>query len=116
LRASVTTLQARAARLDQQAAEFERLRATPSVPASVTDLRTLVQGQVNAGGLSRALLRIETPDSNQVQVAFGALEFASWLALVANLQAQQIHLDTCRVEALSTPGLVNATATFSRAK
>lgn len=116
LRTSVTTLRAQAARLDQQAAEFERLHAAPPVPASATDLRTLVQAQAGAGGLTRALLRIEAPDANQVRVAFGAVAFADWLTLVANLQAQQIRLDACRVEALSTPGLVNATATFVRAK
>lgn len=116
LRATVTTLRAHAARLDQQAAEYERLHATPPVPASATDLRTLVQAQAGAGGLSRALLRVDAPDANQVRIAFGAVAFADWLALVANLQAQQIRLDVCRVEALSTPGLVNATATFIRAK
>ena len=102
LRASVTTLRAQAASLDQQAFEYVRLRAAPAATASPTDLR--------------ALVRIDAPDANQVKVDFGALPFADWLAWVASLQAQQVRLDTCRIEALSTPGLVSVTATLVRAK
>lgn len=116
LRTGVTTLRAQAARLEQQAAELERLRATPATPASQTDLRTLVQAQAGAAGLSRALVRIDAPDANQVVVVFGAVVFADWLNWVASLKSQQVRLDTCRIEALSTPGMVNVTATLLRAK
>ena len=116
LRASVTTLRAQAAHLEQQALEVVRLRAAPAATASPTDLRTLVQAQAGAAGLSRALVRIDAPDANQVKVDFGALPFADWLAWVASLQAQQVRLDTCRIEALSTPGLVSVTASLARAK
>ena len=116
LRASVTTLRAQAAHLDQQALEYLRLRAAPAATASPTDLRTLLQAQAGAAGLSRALLRIDAPDANQVKVDFGALPFADWLAWVASLQAQQVRLDTCRIEALSAPGLVSVTASLVRAK
>jgi len=116
LRASVTTLRAQAASLDQQAFEYVRLRAAPAATASPTDLRTLVQAQAGAAGLSRALVRIDAPDANQVKVDFRALPFADWLAWVASLQAQQVRLDTCRIEALSTPGLVSVTASLVRAK
>jgi type II secretory pathway component PulM len=116
LRTSVTTLRAQAARLDQQALEYGRLRAAPAATASPTDLRTLVQARVGDAGLSRALVRIDAPDPNQVKVVFGALPFTDWLAWVASLQAQQVRLDACRIEALSTPGLVSVTATFTRAK
>jgi general secretion pathway protein M len=116
LKASVTTLRAQAAGLEQQAAEFERLRATPPATASSTDLRTLVQAQAGAAGISRALQRIDAPDANQVQVVLGAVAFADWLNLVVSLQALQVRLDTCRLEALSTPGLASVTATFTRAR
>lgn len=116
LRTNVTTLRAQAVRLEQQAAEYERLRATPPVTASPTDLRALVQAQAEAAGLSRALQRIDAPDANQVQVVLGAVTFADWLNWVASLQSQQVRLDTCRIEALSTAGLVSVTATFTRAK
>jgi len=114
LRASVPALRAQAARLEQQAGDLERLRSAPPAAASKTDLRTLVQAQAGAAGLSRALVRIDAPDANQVVVVFGAVAFADWLNWVAGLTAQQVRLDVCRVEALSTPGLVSVTATLVR--
>lgn len=116
LGAGVTTLRAQAARLDQQAAELERLRAAPAVSVSQTDLRTLVQTQVDAAGLSAALVRIDAVDTNQVVVVFGAVAFADWLNWIAGLKSQHVRLDTCRIEALSTPGLVSVTATLTRPK
>ena len=116
LRASVPALRAQAARLEQQAAELERLRSAPPPSVSTTDLRTLVQAQAGAAGLSGALGRIDAPDPNQVVVVFGAVAFADWLNWVASLKSQQVRLDACRVEALSTPGLVSVTATLVRTK
>ena len=115
LRASVTTLRGQAARLEQQAAELERLRAAPALSASQTDLRTLVQAQAVAAGLSRALVRIDAPDADQVVVVFGAVAFADWHTWIAGLTSQHVRLDACRVEALSTPGPVSVTATLVRA-
>ena len=116
LRTSVTMFRAQAASLEQQAAELERLRATPPATASQTDLRTLVQAQAGTAGLARALARIDALDANQVKVVFGAVPFADWLTWVAGLQAQQVRLDACRIEALSAPGMVSVTATFIRAR
>ena len=116
LRASVTALRAQAARVDQQAAELGRLRTAPVVSASRTDLRTLVQAQATEAGLSRALVRIDATDADQVVVVFGAVAFADWLNWISTLKSQQVRLDTCRIEALSTPGLVSVTATLARAK
>ena len=114
LRATITTLRAQANGLEQQAVELGRLRATPAAPSSRTDLRALVQAQADAAGLSGALGRIEARDANQVQVVFGSVAFADWLAWVGTLQALQVRLDACRIEALSAPGLVGVTATFVR--
>ncbi len=116
LHASVTTLRAQAAGLDQQALEYGSLRAAPALTASPTDLRTLVQAQAGAAGLSHALVRIDAPDADQVVVVFGAVAFADWLSWIAGLKSQHVRLDACRIEALSTPGLVSVTATLVRAK
>jgi len=116
LGASVSVLRAQALRLDADANELARARAAPAAPAPQTDLRTQVQAQTGAAGLASALLRIDARDADQVQVAFGSVAFADWLAWVAALQAQRIRLDTGRIEALSTPGLVSVTATLTRAK
>ena len=116
LGSSVSVLRAQALRLDSDANELARARAAPAAPAAQADLRTQVQAQAGAAGLARALLRIDARDADQVQVVFGSVAFADWLAWVATLQAQHIRLDTGRIEALSTPGLVSVTATFTRAK
>ena len=116
LGSSVSVLRAQALRLDADANELTRARAAPAAPAPQTDLRTQMQAQAGAAGLARALLRIDARDADQVQVVFGSVAFADWLAWVATLQAQHIRLDTSRIEALTTPGLVSVTATLTRAK
>lgn len=116
LRSVVTTLKVQAVRLDWQAMEYRRLRAMPPATASSTDLLPLVQERVNVAGLARALVRIDAPDTDQVVVVFGAVTFADWLDWIASLKTQRVRLDACRIEALSTPGLVSVTATLVRAK
>ena len=116
LRTTVTTLRAQSARLEQQAAEFGRLRAAPAAPVAQTDLRALVLAQVGAAGLSRALVSIEVVDANQVKIVLGAVAFADWLGWIASLETQHVRLDACRIEALSTPGQVSVTATLVRVK
>jgi general secretion pathway protein M len=116
LRGGVTALRAQAIGVDQQAAELERLRAAPPVSASPTDLRALVQARAEAAGLSRALVRIDAQDADRVVAVFGAVAFAEWLDWVAALESQQVRLEACRIEALSTPGLVSVTATLVRAR
>ena len=113
---SVAMLRTQANGVEQQAAEFARLRAAPPISASQTDLRTLVQARAGAAGLARALARIDVQDADQVVVAFGAVAFADWLDWIAGLKSQQVRLDACRIEALSTPGLVSLTATLVRAR
>lgn len=113
---SVSTLRAQAVSLDADAAELERLRSLPPPAAPQTDLRTQMQAQAGATGLARSIVRMDAPDANQVQVVFGSVAFADWLGWVTSLQAQQIRLDSSRIEALSTPGLVGVTATFTRAR
>jgi general secretion pathway protein M len=115
LRTSVAALRTQAALLDRQAAEQQRLRATPVPSASPTDLRTLVQARLDAARLSGALTRIDAPDASHVNIALGAVSFAEWLGLIAALQAQQVRLEAARVEALAAPGMVSATATLARA-
>ncbi|BBE50706.1 hypothetical protein OYT1_ch1146 [Ferriphaselus amnicola] len=114
LRASVTELAAQAHRLAQQASEIERLRLSASPTASATDLRVIVQAQTNAAGLAQALVKLDAPDANQVMVVFGALPFKAWLDLLVGLQAQNVRLASCRIEALSAPGMVSLTATLQR--
>ena len=114
LRPSVMALQGQLARLDQQAREIERLRAGPQATVSQSDLRSLVQSQIGAE-LSRALVRIDAPDPDRVEVEVGAVAFPDWLHWVAGLKAQNVHVAASRIEALAPPRLVSGTATLVRA-
>jgi general secretion pathway protein M len=69
---------------------------------------------VDAARLSAALTRIDAPDADHVLITFGAVSFADWLDWIAALQAQHVRLEVARVEALSAPGMVSATATLTR--
>ncbi|MEO8717065.1 MAG: type II secretion system protein GspM [Burkholderiales bacterium] len=110
----VAALRTQSALLEQRAAEYQRLRSTTAPSASATDLRTLIRERVDAARLSGALTLLEAPDAEHVRVAFGAMAFADWLDWVAALQAQQVRLESARIEALAAPGLVSVTATFAR--
>lgn len=114
LRASVPLLRLQSVRLEQQASEHESLRAAPPQAASTDDLRTLMQTQVDAAGLSPALVGIDATDTNQVRVVFNAVPFADWLSWVAVMQSQQVRFDSGRIEALPEPGMVSVTGTFIR--
>jgi general secretion pathway protein M len=111
---TVPVLRERAGLLGRQAAEYERLRAAPPATVSPTDIRALVQAQAGAAGLSKALQSVDAAGANQVKVVFGAIAFADWLNWVQSLESQHIHLEACRIEALSTPGLVSVAATLVR--
>lgn len=111
---SLSGLRTQAQRLERDAAEVRRLREAPPPAPSPTSLRVLVQAQIDAAGLAQGVRRIDAGGPAQVQAEFGALAFADWLTLVNTLQAQQVRLDTCRIEALSTPGLVSVNAVFVR--
>ncbi|MDB5903860.1 MAG: type secretion system protein [Betaproteobacteria bacterium] len=114
LRAGITALRGEALRLERDAAEIERLRAAPRVAASHSDLRPLVEAQCNAAGVGGAVVRVEAAGPDQVSVVFGALAFADWLSLLQRLEAVHVRLESSRIEALATPGMVGVTATFTR--
>lgn len=112
---AVAQLQAQAIRLDDNADEIMRLRTAPPPTQAPTDLRQLVQRQVDAGGLARSLVSIEAVGTHQVKVVFGTVPFASWLSWVDTLQSQHVRLDAVRIEAQPSRGLVSVTATLDRA-
>jgi len=115
LLSAVPVLQGQAAQLERHAAEYTTLRATPGVSLAQSDLMTVVQSHVDQAGLSSALVKIDALDRNRVQITFGSVVFADWMKWLRELQSQQTRLETCRIEALSTPGLVSITAQLVRA-
>lgn len=116
LEKSVSQLRTEAARMTRSSDEIVRLRASPppSSPASAQDFRALMQARIDSAGLGASLRSIEPLDAGQVRVTFGAVPFGDWVAWVEELQTQQIRLDTTRIEALASPGMVGVTATFVR--
>jgi len=114
LSASLASLRIQAARLERDAGEIQSLRQRSVAKTAALDLRALAQAQAGAAGLTRALQRVDAPSSNQVQVVFAAVAFADWLVWLNGMQAQQLRLESCRLEALATPGLVSVTAGLSR--
>jgi type II secretory pathway component PulM len=115
LEAGLADLREQAARLERSAAEHERLRAVPRAPESSTDMGALLRTSMDAAGLARAVVKIEAQDGHRMRLVFGAVAYADWLAWIERLQAHRIRVETCRIEALASPGLVNATATLVRA-
>ncbi len=118
LKLSVSTLKSQSASMEENTSEFGRLKATVASKAlpATKDIREAVQGAIDSAGLSASLIKMDAPDAGTVQISFSALSFADWLAFTRNLQAQQIRIETCRIEALATAGLVSITATLSRAR
>ena len=116
LRPAVTALHTQAALLEQQAAEHERLRAAPAIPVSAAALRPLIQARLDAARLSGAVTRMDAADADHLSITLGAVPFAQWLSLVDALQAQQVRLETARIEALAAAGLVSINASFARAR
>lgn len=111
---AVAQLRTEAVRQGEQADEIVRLRATPPPPPSRTDLRQLVQRQVDSSGLTRTLVSIELVDAHHVKLVFGSVAFAEWLTWADTLRAEQLRFAAVRIESQSTPGQVSVTATLER--
>jgi general secretion pathway protein M len=116
LRTTVSELKSQAVRVEQQAAEMVRLQAVLPAVVSQTDLPAMARNQAAASGISRALLRVDAPETNRAIVVFGSVPFQDWLSWVAALQKQHVHVENARIEAQSQPGLVSVTAALTRTR
>lgn len=115
LRGDVEALRADMARMNQQAVELARLRALPPPAAPAAALRARVQSSLDGAMLSSAVASLETPDPEHAIVVFNAVAFSDWLGWLEGLAAQQIRLESCRIDALPASGRVNITATLASA-
>ncbi len=113
LRHRVAVLRVQAAQVESAASEIEALKGESANAAAPADLRAVVQEQASAAGIAGSLGRVEAPSEGELQVSFGAVGFAQWLGWIANLESRNVLLKSCRIEALSSPGLVSVTATLS---
>ncbi len=111
---AVAQLRAQAIVQGAQADEIMRLRVVPTSPPSTTDLRHLVQRQVDSSGLTRSLVSNELVDASHVKLVFGSVAFADWLAWADTVRAQHLRFATVRIESQPTPGQVSVSATLER--
>lgn len=111
---AVAQLRVDAQRQGEQADAILRLRALPAMPQSKTELRELVQRQVDAGGLRQSLVSIERVDAQQVKLVFGSVAFTDWLAWADSMRVQHLRFVTVRIEAQATPGQVSVSTTLER--
>lgn len=112
---AVSQLRVQALHQREQVDEIKRLRAMPTaVPPTSTDLRQLVQRQVDASGLSRSLVSLEQVDATHAKLVFGSVAFADWLTWADTVPVQQLRFSAVRVEAQDTSGQVSVTATVER--
>ncbi|MBA4143698.1 MAG: type II secretion system protein M [Nitrosospira sp.] len=116
LRSSVPVLRLQVGNFEQQASEYERLKIAPPIPQPPGDLHALLQTQVEAAGISHALVRVDLLATDEIQVMFSAVPFADWLDWVAAVQLQQVRLGSGRIEALPEPGKVIFTGVFVRVR
>lgn len=110
----VTELRAQAIRQSRQADEIERLRALPPAAPVTTDLRQLVQRQLDASGLRQSLVSIEPVGARQVKLVFGSVAFADWLTWADDVRAQQLRIAAVRIQSRDAPGQVSVTVTLER--
>ncbi|PZO06670.1 MAG: general secretion pathway protein GspM [Lysobacteraceae bacterium] len=115
LRRDVEALRADMTRMNQQAAELAQLRALPPPAAPTAALRARVQSSLDDATLSSAVASLEAPDPGHAVVVFNAVAFSDWLAWLEGLAAQQVRLESCRIDALPASGKVNITATLANA-
>lgn len=115
LQQNILKLRLQSLRLEQQSLQYHYLLGLKTIIPSSTSLDTLLQDHVSHSSLSPSLLRIDVVDAHQVVMVFGAVSFADWIGFVHELKSQHIRVMQCRIEALSTPGRVNISATMVRA-
>ena len=111
----VSALIAQAETLEKHAAEIERLRTARRVPAS-GDMRSAIETETRGSGLGASLQRLDAKGADEAVVTMKAARFADWLAWIAALERQHIRVETSRIEALGTPGFVDATVTLVRGR
>lgn len=115
LKSGISELRVRSAAMERQGSEISRLRAKGSATNTAgTDLPKTVQALAESNGLSIAAARISSRDDEHVEVAISNLPFTQWLSMARALQAQQIRIESCKIEGLAAQGMVNVTATLNR--
>ena len=109
-------LRAQVVAMRLQAAEVERLRASPVPALPPGGVRAAIEASARAYGLTGRLKRLREGGRRLAQADFEAVAFDLWVRWVAQLQTQYgVRLESCRVQGRRENGTVDVSAVFSAA-
>lgn len=112
LRASLPGIRAEAQQMRVDALAVPKLKSTAKPAALAGGLKEIVEQAASTHGLQ---VSQANPEGNgKLSMSLAAVPFDAWVKWLATLQAQQVRLDTCRVEALPQSGMVKVQAVLSR--
>lgn len=112
LRAYLPQLRINAEQVRLNATEVGKLKALP--PSAILpngDIRGVIETSAAAFKLRESLEHTNVEGNERISIAMTQISFDSWVRWLGHLQQQyRIRLESCQVEALPQPGLVNIKA------
>lgn len=112
LRANLPQLRLNAEQVRLNAAEVNKLKALPaSAELPNGGIRGVVETSATAFKLRESLGQVIVEGNERISISMTIVSFDSWVRWIGNLQEQyRLRLESCQVEALPQPGLVNIKA------
>lgn len=110
--AQVPRLRADARQMRADARDLETARA--AIKTAPVDLKTALAGLTAGPRFGRMTPQISAEGNGRVRVVFASVPAEDWLAWISALSVEHgIRVETARVEALESAGLIKATATLA---
>ena len=112
LRTSLPQFRLNAEQMRLSAAEVGKLKSLPvSVVLPKGGLRSVVETSAGIFKLRESLGQVNVEGNERISISMSKASFDSWVRLLGYMQEQyRIRLESCQVEALPEPGLVNIKA------
>jgi len=114
LSAALPRLRAQLAEMRHQQKEIAELRSQQKPALGDTEIRAILQDSAARSHVAPLeIKRIESLAGRRALVLMNGVDFARWLEWVRNLQREfGIRVETSKIVALDSPGLVQIEATF----
>ena len=111
LRTSLPQLRLNAEQVRLNAAEVVKLKALPAPALMPSGIRGVVETSAAFFKLRESLGQVNVEGDERISISMTKASFDSWIRWLGHLQEQyRIRLESCQVEALPQPGLVNIKA------
>lgn len=112
LRASLPQLRLNAEQMRLSAEEVVKLKSlSASVALPKGGLRSVVETSAGVFKLRDSLGQVNVEGNERITISMSKASFDSWVRLLGYMQEQyRIRLESCQVEALPQPGMVNIKA------